>query len=304
MPFIIKNVHVLATVITGSILTLGTITLAQSPNSESNDGTGQPGTSASTRPSASTTPSASASPQSIGGTQRTVYEVTLAPINSSVTPPASGTVRFVVDSDNIGVFVQASGLAPNVAHPMHIHAGSTCATQAADTNGDGIVDDVESEAVSGPPVVGLDLNANQAATSSSVIANAIYPMAGTNGNLTYINSFPLSSVIAALNIPNPVTSVNPSASPSSIASPSASASPAISASATPVALTSPSASSSPSGTPNAPGVSGVVNLENHVVEIHGVATDAQLPNTVQSNDNLPATTTLPVACGIITQVRE
>lgn len=44
-------------------------------------------------------------------------------------------------------------------------------------------------------------------------------------------------------------------------------------------------------------------LERRVVVLHGIDPDASLPASVQSLAGLPATTTLPVACGIIKRVQ-
>ena len=40
-----------------------------------------------------------------------------------------------------------------------------------------------------------------------------------------------------------------------------------------------------------------LNFENRVVFVHGVADDTELPDSVQSLGEIPATTTLPIACG-------
>jgi hypothetical protein len=45
-----------------------------------------------------------------------------------------------------------------------------------------------------------------------------------------------------------------------------------------------------------------LNLEGRVVEIHGVAQNANLPETVASKDGMPAHRTLPIACGVLTRV--
>lgn len=45
-----------------------------------------------------------------------------------------------------------------------------------------------------------------------------------------------------------------------------------------------------------------LNLEQRTVFLHGIESDASLPDTVQSIANVPAQTTLPIACGEIVRV--
>jgi hypothetical protein len=107
-------------------------------------------------------------------------------------------VTIVVDNDRIGAFLNMSGLDPNIPHMAHIHSGSTCATSAADTNGDGFVDVVEASAVGGGILVGItgDMSSYTASTSTVASANSL-------GNLISIGSGSLTSLIADLHRPAP-----------------------------------------------------------------------------------------------------
>lgn len=46
-----------------------------------------------------------------------------------------------------------------------------------------------------------------------------------------------------------------------------------------------------------------IDLDKRVLFIHGVAEDTELPETVQSLGPIPASTTLPIACGKITKIQ-
>lgn len=68
----------------------------------------------------------------------------------------TGTATFEVTGDEMRVSVTAEGLAPGMAHLMHIHLGDSCPTDSADTNGDGFMDVVEGLPSYGPILLNLD----------------------------------------------------------------------------------------------------------------------------------------------------
>lgn len=47
-----------------------------------------------------------------------------------------------------------------------------------------------------------------------------------------------------------------------------------------------------------------IQLDNMVLNLHGIAKDAKLPPTVKSEMNLPATATVPIACGEIIKAKQ
>lgn len=261
-------------------------------------------------PSPGPSASASASPSPGQATQREVYTATLNPANPSAPyGSATGQVTLVVDGGQVGVFITASGLAPNVMHEQHIHSGSTCATMANDTNGDGYIDDAEAEAVAGKPVVALGLNGLTPLSGSGSYANIQYPTAAPDGVETYIGSAPLSSIQAVMQSAQASPLPSPFASPLGTAPfifPTASPMPSVTASAGPSGVGA-------TGTPGAAGTAATGNnnsstaglFNNRVVEIHGISDTFQLPSTVAANEpGKTANQTLPVACGVLTQVTE
>lgn len=219
-------------------------------------------------------------------TSRQVFTVALSPSNTDpLFGTASGFGRFVVDGDQFGAYLQLSGLAPGMMHEQHIHAGTQCPDFTADTNGDGFVDAVEGEAVAGPPIVGLALP-----PTTSGLDSATYPIPSADGVTTYIAGAAFSALGASIASPTPTPTVTPTQLPG--ASPTAS--PTVTATFTPIPTQSPATSASQL----------LSNLEGHVVEIHGVSPDTNLPNTVKSDSGQTATATLPVACGTLVRVQE
>jgi len=181
----------------------------------------------------------------------------------------NATARLVVEGNEVGVFVQATGSEPNTMHPQHIHPGTVCPGLEADKNQDGIVDDVEGEAVIGAPAIALTLGNSQN-----------YPMANANGTYLYIGSFPLSQVRQSLAAAGTVsTMASPSGGPTE----------------------TPSAG--PSGTAGTASGQDPYGLEGHVIEIHGVGSSVTLPSTVAAVTGDPASQ-LPVACGLIVRSNE
>lgn len=218
-----------------------------------------------TSPGATPTPGAT-SASGAQGTTREVYTVQLSPSNGS---GVSGTATFAVDGNTVGAFVQAFGLAPGISHEMHLHAGVRCPTPGDDQNGDGFIDAPEAEALTSPPLVPLTLNPNPAQsgrTAASGVSRG-YPVAATDGTLTYIQSAN--------------TNILPGGSGAS----------GQEAGATPTPT-----STTPSGTSGA--------LDGLVLELHGINPNFTLPSTVRSDDGKPATTTLPVACGVLIRTIE
>jgi hypothetical protein len=227
-------------------------------------------------PAGGSAPSSTPSSQPGQANQRVVYQAQLVPGNPGFAA-ANANVTIVVDGDQAGIFIQGSGFSPNNVQMQHIHSGSGCPTIANDLNGDGIVDAVEGTAAAGPPIFPLTLDIAQTAQSGSppnVETGGSYPMSSADGSFYYIASVPvaaLESAISSQPIPMPSGTASPTSSPTS----------------------SPSSS--------AAGVGSSI-LEGLVIEVHGVGSDIQLPNTVEALPGSTASASLPVACGVISRV--
>jgi len=104
---------------------------------------------------------------------------------------ASGTATFSIDGDTLTVTVDASGLAPSVAHAQHIHLLGACPTMAADGNSDGFVDLAEGIPSYGGVMLPLDDDLSNADADT-------YPTADAQGNLTYEQTASISALESLL----------------------------------------------------------------------------------------------------------
>lgn len=128
------------------------------------------------------------------------FVATLGALNTSANggTAVTGSVTFTISGDNITAAVNAHGLAPNVAHAMHIHTGSMCPTAAADKNNDGVIDVLEGVPAYGPILVPIDTNiASQ--------ADGDFPKADANGNIMFTTHASLSALLADLHAADPDT---------------------------------------------------------------------------------------------------
>ncbi|MGP1666407.1 MAG: hypothetical protein ACTS5I_10975, partial [Rhodanobacter sp.] len=88
-----------------------------------------------------------------------MYVAHLHPMNTQVTgSKAGGEARFVVNGDTLAISIDAHGLASNMMHLQHFHGfadnrQASCPTAAADRNGDGIIDLIETEPMAGTTMV-------------------------------------------------------------------------------------------------------------------------------------------------------
>lgn len=127
-----------------------------------------------------------------------VYIAQLQPLNSSVTGMnATGAARFVVTNDSILVTIDVAGVPANTEHWQHFHgfkndSVAVCATAAADANGDGIIDVVETEPVSGTTMVPFNAHPEEMQVGSDT-----YPKAGADSAYHYEARIPLEQLKAA-----------------------------------------------------------------------------------------------------------
>lgn len=116
-------------------------------------------------------------------TEDASYVAHLAGLNSKVTgSDASGEARFTVKGDTLTIHIDVSGLPPAIMHLQHFHGFTDnreahCATAAADKNGDGIIDLIETEPVSGTTMVPFHDD-----PVSMQIVNDTYPKASVDGS--------------------------------------------------------------------------------------------------------------------------
>jgi hypothetical protein len=177
------------------------------------------------------------------------YTAQLTTVNGNIPGnKAKGTAQFKMAGDELEITLTGEGLSPDMKILAHVHGlpggkKASCATQGADTNKDGYVDVMESEIVTGPPLIPLDANpAKLDAKSKS------YPKSDKQGMIQYTKKVKVSELMKNMKKKFQTTTLN---------------------------------------------------LENMVVNLHGVSKDVKLPGTVKSEMKLPANQTIPVACGEI-----
>ncbi len=129
----------------------------------------------------------------------TAYFATLTPVNPQLSPPdVAGKATFDVEGDTLHIMVHVDKAAPWVVHAQHLHGfvdgtAAQCPDSSNDDNGDGIVDDHEAEAVTGPPLI--PLNADPVALD---LAAETYPKADDSGTYDYDVKVSLSDLEKAL----------------------------------------------------------------------------------------------------------
>ena len=111
---------------------------------------------------------------------------------------AAGTAVITVVGDMATLQLDATGTPPDIMHLQHIHgfaegdAVSECPTADADSNGDGVIDVVETEQAAGTTMVPLD--ADPAAMD---LLGDQFPTADASGAYSYSNNLSLSALTSA-----------------------------------------------------------------------------------------------------------
>lgn len=114
------------------------------------------------------------------------YVAVLEPMNTDVTGLRStGKARFRIDGDKLTIIVTAEEVPPGITHLQHFHgfedgSDASCASRADDANGDGIVDLIETEAVSGKTMVPFSAD-----PASLEIVTDTYPKASADETYHY-----------------------------------------------------------------------------------------------------------------------
>lgn len=115
------------------------------------------------------------------------YQAELSPVNAdTVDAEPTGEATFTVSGDELMIRVAVEGVPPDMEHWQHLHGfvevdqEAECVTPDADTNGDGIVDLIETEPVSGVTMIPLHDD-----PVSLEIPRDTYPVADSDGTYTY-----------------------------------------------------------------------------------------------------------------------
>lgn len=124
------------------------------------------------------------------------YVAKIKALNSNLTKEhVSGQASFVIADGQLNITIVAKGLAPSIMHLQHIHGfkvsgkASSCLGPDADSNGDGIVDLIETHQSSGVTLIPFN-----AAPTKLKIKSSSYPVANEKGLLTYQMGVSLDSL--------------------------------------------------------------------------------------------------------------
>jgi len=129
---------------------------------------------------------------------RAVYVAHLTAMNAKVVgSKTTGEARFEIRGGDLVIDIKVRGAPPDITHWQHFHgfkdgSAATCAAPSADKNGDGIVDLIETEPVSGTTMVPFD-----DAPAKMDVAHGSYPKASADGSYTYHEMVPLKTLRAS-----------------------------------------------------------------------------------------------------------
>lgn len=130
--------------------------------------------------------------------QNQVYTAKLHALNIEATAAkATGDATFAIDGDELTITVDAEGLPPNMMHLQHFHGfkdgkAADCPDAAADKNGDGVIDLIETEAYAGTTMVPFHDK-----PVSMEIPSDTYPKADADGSYKYNKTVSLKELQAA-----------------------------------------------------------------------------------------------------------
>lgn len=132
------------------------------------------------------------------GAPTTTYVAQLQPMNTAVTGgQTTGQARFVQRGNELDIDIRVQGAPAGIVHWQHFHgfadgSPATCPGAAADANGDGIIDLIETGPASGTTMVPFISD-----PQSMDIAGGTYPTADAAGNYHYQATVPLDALQAA-----------------------------------------------------------------------------------------------------------
>lgn len=130
--------------------------------------------------------------------ETTTYVARLHALNAKTTGMQSdGVARFTVRGDSLTIDITMHHVPPSMTHLQHFHGfpdgrDATCATAAADTNHDGIIDLRETEPTSGTTMVPF----TDDPVSMQIVTDA-YPKASAAGSYHYRKTVSLTALESA-----------------------------------------------------------------------------------------------------------
>jgi hypothetical protein len=127
--------------------------------------------------------------------ERRVYVAELRPMNAETAGHETmGNAQFTIEGDRLTIEIDVEGAPPGIVHWQHFHGfkdgrEARCPTEAADKNGDHVVDLLETETASGTTMVPFDEN-----PAAMDVAHGTYPKASATGSYTYTETVSLSEL--------------------------------------------------------------------------------------------------------------
>lgn len=123
----------------------------------------------------------------------TYYQARLKQLNKS---DARGEATLALTGDELTVQIRTIGVSPNVPHAQHLHIGgkNVCPNPSVDANKDKLISTIE-----GAPFYGgvrVSLTTEGDISSASALALDRFPVADSNGVLTYQRTFELPEGVA------------------------------------------------------------------------------------------------------------
>lgn len=109
-----------------------------------------------------------------------LYVAKFITLNSQINGTVPGSASFLRKDDKFMAYVRLFAGYPKAWHSQYVYEGTRCPTESDDTNGDGIVDIVEAEAVLGKILIPLDSD-----ISSQASGRRFFPLADLSGSYQY-----------------------------------------------------------------------------------------------------------------------
>jgi hypothetical protein len=128
----------------------------------------------------------------------TAYVAKLHPQNTKVTGlKTTGEAKFSLSGDALAITIKVEKLPPDIMHLQHFHGfkdnrDASCPPEAADKNGDGIIDLIETEPASGTTMVPFHDD-----PVSMEIVRDTYPKASADGSYDYEETVSLKNLSGA-----------------------------------------------------------------------------------------------------------
>lgn len=126
------------------------------------------------------------------------YAARLQPMNAAISgTETTGNAEFAIRGDDLSISVTVKGAPASITHWQHFHgfkdeSAAACPTEAADVNGDGIIDLIETEPAAGTTMVPFDDD-----PAAMDVAHGTYPEASADGTYTYQKVVSLKALDAA-----------------------------------------------------------------------------------------------------------